>query len=444
MKDALEFSKEYLESKKVDSYEIYGLERDHFSADSRMQKIESLEKACEQGLAFRVINEERLGFSYTSQLNKNNIRNAINSAIAGSRFVRVDKYWKFPEVKTVDDFDWDHTSKSLNALTDKEKTEMAVYLESITLEYDKRIKRVRRSTFEEAKLKNWLVNSNGVNLNFSKHLIACEIMAIAENDIDSQYGCASDFAYDLKDLDLQSVAKRAAMQAVDLLGATSIETKKMPICLHPDVGTQFLKILANAFYGDNIYKKKSALIGKMDEKMYSEKLTITDNGLLPYGFDSSPYDAEGSPRTKINLVEGGIVSNWLTNLYWGSKLNIGSSGSCSRRGVKEIPSIGISNLYIEPGELSQAELLRDMNNGFFITDVAGIHTANLINGDFSVGAEGKLVENGNFGRPVKGVMISGNIHDIFKKVVNLGKDMQFFENVGAPTILISDLQISGK
>lgn len=443
MKNCIDIAKKYLESKKLGGFEALCVTEDHFSADSKDLEIESLEEATEVGFAVRVINEHRLGFSYTTSLEDTRVKDCIDMAIASSKNVGADESWALAKPKKLPEFKWKYNDETLSSVPVSKKTELAILLESTALNVDPRIKRVRRAIYEELRVRRHLINSEGIDVTFGKTIIGCDVMPVAEANGDTQWAWDTAFSHRLEGLDVASVGKRAASSAIELLGAKSIQTIKTPVCLDPQVMVQFLKVFCNGFYGDNIFKKKSALVGKLGESLYSKMLNVIDNGILKEGHDSSPFDSEGEARRKIYLVKEGRVNSWLTDTYWGKKLGFPSTGSSTRNSIKELPGIGVSNVYIEGSNSTPEELFKKMSTGLYITEVVGVHTANAITGDFSVGASGHWIERGAKSFPVKGVVVSGNLHDVYKNVVAIANDLDFMGNLGAPTTMISSMQVSG-
>lgn len=441
--DLINGAKEYLTSKKLDGFEIFYLEDRQFMADAKGGVTESLQEATEVGLSVRVVNGHRLGFSYTTSLKANKINDCIDMAVAGSREVDADDSWAFAASEPYAEFGWKYYDEKMGTVPVSEKVKKAALLEAASLGTDPRMKNVRRAAYEESDLKIRLVNSHGVDLAFQRTMAGCRIVAIAEENGDSQWASDIGFSHTVEGLDIEDVGRRAALDALSLLGAKSIPTMKTPACIHPYVAAEFLKYLSRGFFGDNIFKKKSTLVGKLGEGLYSKVLNIVNDGLMKGGYASSPFDGEGEPCKKIYLVKGGVVENWLTNIYWGKKLGRPSTGSSSRSSVKELPEIGSANLYIEPGQGDSDALLAKMDKGFFITDVSGSHTINSVTGDFSVGAGGQWVEGGKIVHPVKGVIVAGNLHELFKNVTAAGADLRFMGKTGSPTLLVSEIQVSG-
>ncbi|MBS1114841.1 MAG: peptidase modulator of gyrase, partial [Nitrospirae bacterium] len=176
------------------------------------------------------------------------------------------------------------------------------------------------------------------------------------------------------------------------------------------------------------------------------KLNIIDNGLRSGKLGSRPVDDEGVPTREKMVVHEGVLQSYLYNTYTARKGNTQSTGNAVRGGFSSAPSVGITNLYIEPasgkGSLGEKELFTFLDRGLYIVDAMGVHTANPISGDFSLGVTGLWVEGGEIQFPVKEAVISGNILDFFQKVAAVGNDLIFYGNMGAPSLIISDIDVS--
>jgi PmbA protein len=158
---------------------------------------------------------------------------------------------------------------------------------------------------------------------------------------------------------------------------------------------------------------------------------------------TAPFDGEGVPSQNTLLVEGGVMQGYLYDSYCGRKDGVSSTGNASRGGVKGLPHMGVTNFYIENGPTAADELVKGISRGILLTDVIGMHTANAISGDFSVGASGFLIENGVITRPVKGVAIAGNIIDLFARIEAVGDDLRYYGSIASPSLRIGMLDVSG-
>ena len=169
---------------------------------------------------------------------------------------------------------------------------------------------------------------------------------------------------------------------------------------------------------------------------------MIDDGLYPGGDQTRPFDDEGTPSRKTVIINKGIVSHLLYDTYWGKRDGVPSTGNADRKSAVSIPHLDFTNFYLSPGTKKPEELIM-INRGILITEVIGMHTADPISGDFSVGMQGFLVEKGEK-RPVRSMALTGNLHEFFSKIIDVGSDLRFYGSFGAPTISIEEASVSGE
>lgn len=438
-------AEKYLKSKKVDSFEVYYIERRGLLVNSKERRIETFHDAFETGLAVRIIDRGRLGFSYTTAVSDAEVREAVDMAILSSREAVPDHLLTFTAQAEVKAFEWPCDDMRWADIDVSQKTRMAIRLEEAALAADPRVRRVKKAEYEEARTRVTILNSEGLFHSFQKTLFTLDVVAAASANGDNQWAWDTGFSYIFDNLNPEDIGRNAAERAVSLLGARRLTGGRMPLLLHPYVSAQLLGVFAKSFYGDNVYKKKSRISDMRGDKLYAECVNIIDDPLLEGGYASAPFDGEGHSSRCTRLVDKGVVMDWLTDGYWGKKLGVGTAGSSVRDSIKAPPSVGISNLYIEPaGNKTREKLLMEMSDGLFVTGVTGMHTINPITGDFSIGAEGQKIEGGKKAFPVNGVMIAGNLHELFRDVLAVGCDLRFIGNLGSPSILVQCVQTSGR
>jgi len=189
---------------------------------------------------------------------------------------------------------------------------------------------------------------------------------------------------------------------------------------------------------------KSVFCGKIEHHVVNDSLNIIDDGLIPEKFGSTPFDAEGVPTSKKVLIEKGILKSLMHNQYTAKRAGFEKSTGNAVRTDRGI-TVGPTNLYIDTDrdKISPEEIIKVVDKGVYIIEVMGMHTANPVSGDFSVGISGIYIEKGEFKYPVKETVISGNILEVFKNIKAVGNDLNFFGNIGSPTLLVEGIDISG-
>ena len=190
-------------------------------------------------------------------------------------------------------------------------------------------------------------------------------------------------------------------------------------------------------------KGRSLMAGKMGQNVMSPLINILDDGLYPRGLGTCPWDAEGTPQRKTWLVRAGKVTGFVYDRYWAARAGTQSTGNADRPSLKVPPQVGYCNLYLEPGELSPQAAMKQMNRGILITETMGGHTADPVSGEFSFGASGYLIENGQISRPVKSMAVAGQVVELFKASKAVCSDLRFFGSTGAPSLWVSGVSLSG-
>ena len=435
-----------LEQMNPDKFELYFMRKTSTRIDSKNQEVDSLTRSEDVGLSIRLIRDKKLGFSFTTSLEKDAIERAVQSAFDVTAFMphdeAVDLYSFgtsiYPSVDT-------HDSRGLAAPIEQ-KIELAKRLEAQCRAADKRVTAVRAASFGETAYEVYMVDSSGEHISHQSTLYSNSITCKAEQGGDSQMGGEFGFSNFLDGLEPEKVGKMAAELATELLGAGTAPTMKCPGIIRNSVVSELLEFLSSSFSAEEIEKGRSMLAtptsSKQGTRVFSEELTIIDDGLMAGGYATSPFDGEGVPSTQTTLVDGGFFSGILYDGYYARKKGKTSTGSAVRS-IKSPPTIGTSNLYIKSGKKTLHQLYDGISKGILITDLMGVHTANSVTGDFSLGASGILIENGKLTRPVKGFAVAGNVLEVFRQMTDIGNDLRFFGSVGAPSIRLREISVSG-
>ena len=426
----------------ADQSEAFLIKSKDLTIDVRDGQVETLKLAEDRGLGVRVFRQNRIGFAYTSNLENSALEQIIGQALANSDKTSPDQFNYMPKpggpYASLDLFD-----PAIEKVAVEDKIDLAKTIESTARTFDKRVTITERSSYFDAEYEVTLANSLGIAASYRGTYCGCYADLVAEENGDTQTGFAIKMTLNYKDLDPTKVGYEAAEKAVRKLGAKTVNTQKAVIIFDPYIATGFLDVVAPALSAEAVQKGKSLFGGRVGQKVASDKITIVDYGAMPGGIASSPFDGEGVPTSKTVLVQNGELKGFLHNTYTAAKDGVMSTGNGTRGSFKSTPEVGTTNFYIEPGLTNPDDLIKDITTGLYITDVMGMHTANPISGDFSVGAAGIWIENGRFTKPVRGVAIAGNILDLLNEVEGVGSDLTFFGGKGAPTLRISRMSISG-
>lgn len=437
--DPLSHLENRLNSLPVDDFEVYVTENRLFSAQAKEGEVEFTEEAVERGAAIRLFKGGRAGFSCSSDWTVSFLDRMVDLSYNSLSVLEETVRFELPGRE-----EWkEWRPRSSLPPEKKTKLEAALALEREARAFDRRIVRVRDAQYSEEVKSVRIKNSRGLFRENKKTLCELSIMLVAEERGNREMAWEEEFSPDFVNLDPKKVASRAAEKAVSQLGAEPIPTQKSAALLDPVVGASFLGVLASSFFGDQVQKNRSALRERLGETIYSKGVTLVDDGRYPDGYSSFPFDGEGSGTKETGLVVDGVLQEFLYDARSGAQAGRRSTGNALRPHFKESPRVGATNLYVKGGSGSLSRLVSEMGTGFWIRDVIGVHTADSVTGDFSLGASGVWLEGGERKKAVRGVTISGNLHELFKRVVRAGEEVRFYRSYGAPPLLIDSVDIGG-
>lgn len=431
-----------LEKAGVDQWELAGSEARTLTVAVRDGEVDKFQAAHASGLSIRVYKDGRPGFAYLMGGEGASFPKAVDQAVNSARAADVDEHFllaapgaHYAEVKVYD--------PSLAAEPTEAKLERANLLLTSAKEYDSRVTHVHPAQVGEAEVAFRLVNSLGLDLTRRSTRVSASAVAIAADGEQREMEYEGDSARFLSELDPAWVGREAARRAVESLGGKPVPDGRYPVIMENRVAGEFLELLASSLMGDNLVKGRSLLANLEGKQALSPIIKVIDDGLRPHGLATAPFDGEGTAKSAKELIAGGVVQGFLFDLAWASRAGRATTGNSVRGSLKAPPSVGMSNLYLEPGAGSLEDLAADMGRGLIIRDVMGIHTADPVSGEFSLGASGSLVEGGRVARPVKSIAIAGQLVDMFSSVDAVGGDLRFFGSLGTPSLLISGLSVSG-
>jgi PmbA protein len=240
----------------------------------------------------------------------------------------------------------------------------------------------------------------------------------------------------------EQVGKVSAERTLRRLGARKVKTAQVPIIFDPMVATSILEHIFEGINGDSVYRGASFLAGKLAQKVAGDNVTIIDDGTIPGGFGTSPFDGEGVPTRRTVVLEKGVLSSYLLNTYTAKKLGLKTTGNASR-GLAGTPGIGPGNYFLQPGTRTPKELISGIKEGLYVTEFLG-HGANLVTGDYSRGASGLWISGGEFAYPVEEITVAGNLKEIFFNISEIANDLEFRGSVASPTLRIDGLTVGGE
>ncbi len=440
MMDAL---MERLSHEALDAYEVFSSASKGLTIEIKDGAIDVFVAAENTGLSLRVLKGQRLGFAFCTDLSPDAVADLVDEVVQAVHSADPDPFVGFPAPPReappqLEQFDHELKRRPLG-----EKIEQAKRLEAAARSADPRIKKVRKAAYGETTGTVTICNHTGLRLAYQKTLVSGNILVVAEQGQDAEIGWDFGFSPFFEQLDMDLIGAAAARRAVDMLGARPLRSMQVPAILPTWVASDILQVLSASFMADNVQKGKSMLVGRTGETLLSPHVTIVDDGLYRHGMASSPFDDEGSLHDRSVLVARGVVQGFLHDQYTANKEDRRSTGNAGRQGIRMPPAVQTTNFYVEEGPTEADRLLSSVEAGLMVTDMMGLHTANPISGDFSVGVTGLWIEKGETAFPVRGIAMSGNLIELFKSVDAVGNDLKFYGPFGSPTLRVSQLNIAG-
>jgi PmbA protein len=408
----------------------------------RFKKVESIKQASDKGLGLRVFVDGKLGFGSTSDFSKDSLKSFTKNIVSISKETTKTEYNKLPETQKISELNLKIFDEKISNISLEEKIESAFRMETGMFEYDKRVKNSKGCSYSDGEVLNIIVNSNGLVASYKESSCGFSCLPVAEENGQKQVGYEFFVSRFWDDLEKpENIGLKGAKKAVGTLNARKVKTQKAPIIFEPTIAGSFLHSIFSALNGDNIYRKESFLADKLGEKVASEFVTLIDDPTLEKGVASRPFDSEGVPSRKNVAIENGILKNYFYDTKTAIKVGTKSTGNAVRN-FNTTPHIGPSNFYLKPGNYSPEEIIKSVRNGFYVIDLIGFGV-NIVNGDYSRGAKGLWIENGEIAYPVFEVTIAGNMLDMLKRISMVGNDLIFKTSVVSPTILIDEMTVSG-
>ena len=425
-------------------------EGDEFSVNVRMGEVETLQESGSRGLGLRVFLGTRSASASTSDLTPDGIRQLVDGALALAKVTEEDPFSGMPERGEFGSIEGDlHLYfDDVYSLAGPERIEWARRAEAAALAADARITNSDGGSFDAATGRKVLANSRGFvgGYRTSYAGVSAAPLAVDANGQMQRDGWWSS-ARRLGDLESpEAVGAEAARRAIRRLGARRVPTQRVPIVFAPEVARSLIGSVFEAASGDSIWRHASFLAGKLGEQIAANTLTIIDDNVMLLetgvgGFGTSPFDGEGLPSLRTVVVENGVLRNYLLNTYTARKLGMKSTHNAAR-GLAGTPGIGCGNLFVEPGMLTEAQIIEEVQAGLYVTSLMGFGT-NIVTGDYSRGATGLWIENGQLTHAVEEVTIAGNLAEMLMHVTAIGNDLVFRGSVASPTLRIDGMTIAG-
>lgn len=420
-------------------------EGSEFSTVVRLGEVETLKDAGSRAIGLRAFLGQRAASTYSSDFSNEGIDRLVKGALDLARVTSEDRYAGLPEPSQLGSLSGDLKlyHEDVYSLPPEQRIDYARRAEHAALSADPRIKNSDGGSFDASAGHKVLANSLGFVGDYKRSFCYVSAAPIAGDDAgamqrDYWYSSARTIAR----LDSpESVGRKAAERTLRRVGARKIASTIVPLVFDSETAQSLLQNVFEAVNGDAIYRQSSFLEGKLGEKIAAESITVIDDGTIPGGFGTTPFDGEGIPSQCTVVIERGVLKSYLLNTYAAKRLGMQTTGNAAR-GLAGQPGIGYNNFFLQKGDRTPEQIISDVKQGLYVIDLLGFGV-NLVTGDYSRGATGIWIENGELTYPVEEITIAGNLKDMLNNISEIGNDLEFRSVISCPTLRIDGMTLAG-
>ncbi len=415
-----------------------------FSVQVRVGAVDRLTKAREKRLGLRVFVGKRSATTSTSDFSKQSLERLVAETCTLAKAVVEDQVSGLPDASQMatDRPDLDLYDETI--LSTETQIDWAKRGEAAAFAADPRITNSEGAEFDSSSGRVVLANSHGFVGSYKSSSFSLAVSPIATDpdtgsmQRDAWYEVQRKFA---RLSSAESIGQEATKRTVRRLGARRVATKRVPVVFDQDTAGSLLANLCSAVSGYGLYKRASFLFDQLGKVIASDQITVYDDGRIVGGLGARPFDGEGLATRKNTIVERGVLTSYLLDTYSGRKLGLPSTGNASRS-VGESPSVGPTNFYLVPGAKSPEQIIGSVKEGLYVTELIGFGI-NMVTGDYSRGASGFWIENGELAFPVEEITIAGNLKQMLQDIELVGSDLVFRGRIASPTLKISEMMVAG-
>ena len=420
--------------------ETFYASSESFDVNANGGEIDRYSVSREAGVSVRVSLGGKQGYAYTERMDDPD--RLVERAMDNARFIESDDV--HPMQKKCEYREIRRAPSALSALSEQERIALARRMEKVALAADPRVKRVVYCSVIAEKGGVQMANTRGLSAERSSDVAICYVMPSVQEGDEVQTGFAFRMGADAADV--ENCAREAVQDAIGKLGGSPVDSGAYRVLFRPYAFCDLLSAFSPMFSANEAQRGRSLLANKEGEAVAGELVTITDDPFDPVA--PRAFDGEGTPCKTKALVENGVLKTLLHNLKTAAKAGVESTGNAARRSAAATVSVAPTVLRVEPGALSEEQLLLALGDGLIVTEVEGTHAGvDPVSGDFSLKAAGFLVREGKAVRPVSNVTVAGNFTALMRSVVALGSDLKYAlpqdGYYAAPSVLVEKLTVAG-
>jgi PmbA protein len=404
--------------------------------------VEELQQATSKGVGLRVISAGRLGFAYGTDFSKEGLRSLARSAVSLAKGAAKDEFNELPRGSQLGQGPAGAYDPAIEDIDPAWKLRAARAAENAAARVDQRVRKFEGTTAGDFLARSAIASSRGASGESKASYAYVVCSPVAEADGQLQTASWSDTRRRLAELQApEEIGRIAAQRAARMLGARKVKTQKAAIIFEPQQAAGFLAGLSEAVNGDLVHKKSSFLAKLLGKRVASEQVTLVDDATLEGGLATRPFDGEGVVSQRTVVIDRGVLKRFLYDTYTARKAGARSTGNAAR-GWSSLPHVGTSNFVLQRGATSAEEIVRRTRRGLLVTAMLG-SGANVVTGEYSRGANGLWIEEGQIAHAVQEVTVSGSLLEMLQGIDAVGDDLDLRSSTAAPTLRIAEAVISG-
>lgn len=407
-------------------------------------EVEALTSAESFGVGIRVVHDHRQGFAHAGTFDESVVLDTLAEARDNARFGEPDEWFALAEPDGVEPVDQDLWRDGLGSFAPERKVDLALALERAVLGRDPRVRGVRTAVYADSAGEAAVATSTGVRAYGRGTSCWLSVSALAQDGTETKIGGGLDVGREPGELDVDVAAEDAVTRAVRLFGARPVPSQRLAIVLEPRLAASILGLAGGTLTGERVLKGRSPFAGRLGEAIASPLLTLVDDPTDPRSLAADSHDGEGLACRPNELIVDGELRQFLHNAYTARRAGVSSTGSAVR-GYRSTPGVGCQALAVRPGSGTHDELVAGVELGLLVDSMSGFHSGvNAVSGDFSVGAEGLMIRNGQVAEPVREVTIASTLQRLLLGIESVGADLEWLPSgTGSVTLVIGDVALSG-
>ena len=407
-------------------------------------ETESLTSATSAGIGIRVVVDHRQGFAHAGSFDDDVVAETLADARDNATFGERDEWFGLAEPDGVAPVDQDVWRDGLATFPTADKVELALALERAVLGRDPRVTGVRSAVYADASSQAAVATSTGIRAWGRGTSCWLSVAALADDGTETKIGGGIDVGREPADLDVEVAAVDAVDRAVRLFGARPVPSQRLSIVLEPRMAASIVALAGGTLTGERVLKGRSPYGDRLGQQVASPLFSLVDDPTNPLSLAADSHDGEGLACRPNPLIIDGVLQQFLHNAYTGRRAGTRSTGSAAR-GYRSTPGVGCGALAVSPGSGTHEELVAGVELGLLVDSMSGFHSGvNAVSGDFSVGAEGRMIRHGQLAEPVREVTIASTLQRLLLGIEAVGADLEWLPSgTGSVTLVIGDVALGG-